>query len=61
MLSPHAGRGEAANHARRVLFQIKHAARNVLIYRHKFKPFDFAAAMTITAPRLALSLRDVNR
>jgi hypothetical protein len=42
------------NHVRGTLFHKKPAARNILIHRHKFKPFDFAAAMTITAPHLAL-------
>ena len=39
---------------------VKRASQNALIYRHKLKPFDFADAMTITAPRLA-HVRDVDR
>jgi hypothetical protein len=42
------------NQAHCALFQEIRAAQNILIHRHKSNLFDFAAAMTITAPRLAL-------
>src|ERR1700678_2042136 len=43
------------NQARRAPFQKNRTAPNILIHRRKSKPFDFAAAMAITAPHLALS------
>jgi hypothetical protein len=42
------------NQARCALFSEKHAARKVLIHRHKCEASDFAAAMTITAPSRSL-------
>ena len=48
------------NHVRGARFQKNRAARKALIHRHKCKAFDFAAAMTITAP-VSLSRRDVDR
>jgi len=45
------------NHMHGAIFQIKRAARKVLIHRHKCKAFDFAAAVTITAPSRSLKGR----
>ena len=51
---------QAKNQVRGLRCRQKHTARKVLIHRHKSKPFDFGAAMTITAAHLA-HFRDVYR
>src|SRR5579863_6119727 len=47
------------NQAHGVVLRNKCAGRNLLIHRHKSKHFDFAAAMTITAPSRSPKGRDL--